>query len=65
MKNPVYYRLVKDGKFVGFKRVVTEFLPAGHATWQLELIEGDEAETEKLSGPPMGVAVLKRERISS
>lgn len=65
MKNPVYYRLVKDGGFVGFKRIVTEFLPAGHATWQLEPIECDEAETKKLSSPPRGVAVLKRERISS
>lgn len=65
MKNPEYYRLVKDEIFVGFKRVVTEFLPAGHATWQLEPIEYDEAETKKLSSPPMGVAVLKRERISN
>jgi len=65
MKNPVYYRLVKDENFVGIKRVVTEFLPAGYATWQLDPIECDEAETKKLGSPPMGVAVLKRERISS
>jgi len=65
MKNPEYFRLIKDGGFVGFKRVVTEFLPAGHATWQLEQIKCDEAETKKLSSPPVGVAGLERERISS
>jgi len=64
MKNPVYYRLMKDSNFVGFKRVVTEYLPAGHSVWQLAQVDHDPGETQKLSRPAMGVENLKRERIS-
>jgi len=63
MKNPEYFRLIKDGSFVGFKRFVTEYLPASHNIWQLDELEHDE--TQKLSRPAMGIETLKRERINS
>lgn len=65
MKNPEYYRLIKNESFVGFKRVVTEFLPAGHTRWQLDPIDYDAEDTKKLSRPAMGIVALKRERITS
>lgn len=65
MKNPEYFRLMKDEKFVGFKRVVTEFLPASHTTWQLDPVEHDPEDTQKLSRPAMGIETLKRERITT
>lgn len=65
MKNPVYYRLIKDGSFVGFKRIVTEYLPAAHARWQLTPIPHDSDETQKLSKPAMGIGTLGREKITS
>lgn len=63
MRNPVYYRLLKDGHFVGFKRIVTEFLPAAYSKWQLEPLEHDPEDTQTLSKPAMGIVTLKRERI--
>lgn len=63
MNNPVNYRLMKDGKFAGFKRIVTEWLPPGANRWQLDSIPHDEEETQKLSKPAMGTATLGRERI--
>lgn len=65
MQNPEYFRLMKDGRFAGFKRVVTEYLPAGHSTWQLAQVEHNPSETQKLSRPALGIECLKRERISS
>lgn len=65
MKNPVYYRLFKDGCFAGFKRVVTEYLPASHTRWQLDPIEHDPDETQKLSRPAFGIGTLGRARINS
>lgn len=65
MKNPVYFRLMKDESFVGFKRVVTEYLPAGHSRWQFDPIEHDPEDTQKLGRPAVGIAALKRERITS
>lgn len=65
MKNPKYFRLTKDGQFVGFKRDVTEYLPAGHDRWQLDEIEHDPDETRKLSKPATGTESLKREKIVS
>lgn len=63
MKNPVYFRLIKDGHFVGFKRIVTEFLPASCTKWQLEPLEHDPEDSQILSKPAMGIVILKRERI--
>lgn len=63
MKNPVYYRLMKDGSFAGFKRVVTEFLSPGSTRWQLDSIPHDDEATQKLSKPAMGIATLGREKI--
>ncbi|MBA7644387.1 hypothetical protein ES703_52131 [subsurface metagenome] len=63
MKNPEYFRLIKDGQFVGFKRIVTEYLPAGHDRWQLDRIEANPDETRKLSKPAIGTESLKREKI--
>jgi len=65
MKNPEYFRLVKDGRFVGFKRIVIEYLPASHTTWQLDQIEHDSEDTQKLSRPALGIETLKREGITS
>jgi len=64
MKNPEYFRLIKNGCFVGFKRIVTEYLPAGHDKWQLARIDHDPEETQRLSRPAVGIEALKRERIS-
>jgi len=64
MNNPVYYRLIGEkDNFVGFKRIVTEYLPAGHNRWQLADIPHDPERTEKLSKPGMGTATLGREKI--
>lgn len=63
MKNPEYFRLTKDGQFVGFKRIVTEYLPAGHDRWSLDQVEHDPDETRKLSKPAIGTESLKRLRI--
>lgn len=64
MKNPHYFRLKKDGKFAGFKRIVTEYLSPGCGKWQLNPIPHDEGETESLSKPAMGIDNLKRESLS-
>ena len=64
MKNPEYFRLVKDGRFVGFKRIVTEYLPAGQNVCQLKWIDHDSEETRRLGKPAIGIETLKRERIS-
>ena len=63
MKNPVYYRLMKDGGFAGFKRIVTEWLTPGSTRWQLDSISHDDEATQKLSVPAMGTASLPREKI--
>lgn len=65
MKNPVYYRLMKDGHFVGFKRVITEYLPVTATRWQLDPVDHDEDATQILSRPAMGIATLGREKIIS
>lgn len=65
MNNPVYYRLIKDGSFVGFKRIVTEYLSAGHNRWQLEPFPHDSEATQKLSSPATGIETLGREKITS
>ena len=65
MKNPEYFRLFKGGHFVGFKRVITEFLTPGGNTWKLEPVEHDPDETQKLSKPAVGISSMKRERIST
>lgn len=65
MKNPEYFRLIKGGRFVGFKRIITEFLPAGRNIWQLDRIEHDPEETQKLSTPAVGIGAMKRARITS
>lgn len=66
MNNPEYYRLIdKNGNFVGFKRIVTEYLPAAATRWQLDLLDHNPEETQKLSRPAMGIATLGREKIST
>lgn len=59
IKNPQYFRLMKDGHFVGFGRITCEFLKAGGSIWLRDAIEYDDREI--LSRPPMGVANTKRE----
>ena len=65
MKNPVYFRLFKNEGFAGFKRIVTEYLPAAGTRWQLDPFPHDEDDTQKLSKPAMGIATLGREKIIS
>jgi len=66
MSNPEYYRLIgKDGGFVGFKRIVTEYLPAGATRWQLRPLVHDSDRTTKLGQPAMGTATLGREKITT
>jgi len=66
MNNPVYYRLIgKDGSFVGFKRIVTEYLPAAATRWQLDPVPHDSEATQKLIGPAMGTETLGREKITT
>lgn len=62
--NPVYYRLISEaGNFVGFKRIVTEWLPAAATRWQLDPVPHDQERTQKLSQPAAGTATLGREKI--
>lgn len=64
MDNPVYYRLESEaGNFVGFKRIVTEYLPAAATKWQLDEFPHSPERTEKLSTPAMGTATFAREKI--
>lgn len=65
MANPEYFRLSKDEGFAGFKRVVTEYLPPGHNSWQLEPVDHDEDGITKLSSPAVGIEGLKRAVINS
>lgn len=65
MRNPEYFRLNKDRQFVGFKRVITEYLPAGKDKWQLDPIEHEPKETEKLSRPAVGIGNMQRASITS
>lgn len=66
MKNPEYFRLIgKDGNFVGFKRIVTEYLPATMTRWQFDPVIHDSEATIKLSKPAVGTATLGREKITS
>lgn len=65
MRNPEYFRLVKSGRFAGFKRIVTEYLPAGGSEWRLSRIDHDPEETVSLRGPATGIERLKRERIKT
>lgn len=58
-KNSVtYYRLMKNDHFVGFRRVVVEYLTLTSDKWQLSNIEYDHAE--RLSRPAVGISSLKR-----
>lgn len=65
MKNPIYYRLFKNKSFVGFKRVVTEYLPAASTRWYLEPMDHDENDNQILNKPAMGIATFGREKITS
>ena len=64
-KNPVYFRLMDDGRFIGFKRIITEYLPASHKTWQLAPLKYNPDETQRLSTPAFGIQTLKREKLLS
>ncbi len=64
MAKPVtYYRLTKNRRFVGFSRIVIEYLSADGEEWQLNPIENDEDERIKLTTPPLGIEGLKRKPI--
>ena len=55
-------RLVLNRQFVGFNRIVTEYLPAGADVWQLKPIDHDESVS--LGKAPKGIAGLEREPIT-
>ncbi len=59
IRNPQYFRLMKDGHVVGFGRIVCEFLPADGGKWTCKEIPYDEKIS--LSKPPIGIANIKRE----
>ena len=64
MAKPVtYYRLTKNRHFVGFSRIVIEYLSADGVEWQLNPVENDEDEKIKLSTPPLGIEGLKRKQM--
>jgi len=56
-----YYRLHQKGRFVGFSRTITDYLPAGESLWELDIIESDEKV--KLTTTPLGIECLKRKKI--
>lgn len=55
MPNPQYYRLMKNNKIVGFKRVTTEYLAVESTKWQLDPIDHNHFEEQKLSKHPKGI----------
>ncbi len=59
IRNPQYFRLMKDGHVVGFGRIVCEFLASDAVRWGRDEIPHDERMS--LSKPPMGIANMKRE----
>jgi hypothetical protein len=61
-ENVDYYRLSANGRFVGFKRVVTEYLSAGGTVWRLSRIPHDVDKTVLLATPALGTESLSRER---
>ena len=60
MSNPQYFRLTKYNELVGFKRIITEYLPVTAMRWQLGEINHNPNQTVMLTTPPMGIASLKR-----
>ncbi len=66
MANPEYFRLIDENEnFVGFKRIVTEYLPTAATRWQLDEFPHDPGKTVKLSMPAMGTATLGWEKITT
>lgn len=68
MQRPKYQRLLKEDEkggsvFVGFKRTVTQYLPAGGDMWQNQPIDYSPELTVNLAQPAMGIECLKRARI--
>ncbi len=59
IRNPQYFRLMKDGHVVGFGRIVCEFLAPDENKWNREDIPYDERIS--LAKPPIGIANIKRE----
>lgn len=55
MPNPQYYRMMKDNKIVGFKRVTTEFLPIDGNKWQLHPLTPQYLDAQILSKYPKGI----------
>ncbi len=56
-----YDRLAdSEGHFVGFKRTIVEYLPAGGDRWQFESFDHDEKQSSRLSKPPANITGLRR-----
>lgn len=68
MNNPCYIRLIKKDdngmhRFVGVKRMTTEFWKPGSNKWQLEPLDHDSDDSINLAVPPIGIASLRRPRL--
>ena len=64
MEPVVYYRLVSDNNnFIGFKRVIIEYLPAGSNQWQFKPLNSNNLENIKIHQPPACISDTKRARI--
>ena len=59
------YILLKDkqGKFLGWKRIVEEYLSSGENIWRRKPLDYDPDLSITLSAPPLGIACYKREPI--
>ena len=61
MKAVTYKRLMNDDDhFVGFQRIVVEYLSAGGDRWQLEPIPYDSELSTKISQPPVTIINMQR-----
>ena len=53
-----YFRLMQGDTFVGFRREIVEYLPAGKEEWTLKSLEYDEDVL--LTEPPVGILYTRR-----
>ena len=62
---PEKYILLKDkqGKFIGWKRIVVEYLSSSEDIWRWTPLDYDPDLSVTLSTPPLGIACYKREPI--
>lgn len=60
-KAVTYIRLMDSKEhFVGFKRTIVEYLPAGEGEWQLEPIKHNDRLSANIDKPPHNIISMKR-----